>query len=242
MQDDRKRDMPSDPCILLTGTIVPNAEFTKHADVLTRKKAYLECIDYYSKFGRVHFLENSSYDLTSDEDFSKRNNFELHKFPLSSCPSKGKGFQEFEMLDAWFRKMSSTEMRWIKITGRYKVENFQKIFISCSNERSMEAFFEQKLPPSTVARTDIFYVTKNFYEKYLLDAYYDSDDGAGVYIEHVIRKRIADAHSVETFPVFPVVSGVSGSTNKKLSPSSFENLKYFIRNSTRIFDSKYRII
>ena len=40
---------------------------------------------------------------------------------------KGKGFQEFEMFDAYIAQHLNMSKFFIKITGRYIIEDFEKI-------------------------------------------------------------------------------------------------------------------
>ncbi|MBK6799323.1 MAG: hypothetical protein IPG76_21700 [Acidobacteria bacterium] len=40
----------------------------------------------------------------------------IRKFPLSASREKGKGYQEFEMLDSWIISEFDIPGRWIKIT------------------------------------------------------------------------------------------------------------------------------
>jgi hypothetical protein len=45
-------------------------------------------------------LENSTHALESDPAFQPADGFHVRHFPPSAHPERGKGFQEFEMLDA----------------------------------------------------------------------------------------------------------------------------------------------
>jgi len=64
-------EMNVDMGIVLTGTIKPNSNFVAVKSVSERRKQYLEAIKYYCKFCPVWFLENSEYDIESDNDFKK---------------------------------------------------------------------------------------------------------------------------------------------------------------------------
>ena len=92
--------------IVLTGTIVPNSNFTTYTNPQVRRAEYLAAIHYYSGFAPVYFLENSAYDLASDPEFISSEDVAIRKFPVSKFAERGKGFQEFEMLDAWLNQKS----------------------------------------------------------------------------------------------------------------------------------------
>ena len=114
---------PNDLAIVLTGTIVPSAPFTVHNDPRIRRREYLEAIRFYSEFAPVYFLENSPYPLGDDAEFNQFPNVRLRQRPLSTKPERGKGYQEFEMIDGWLLNEPQPPRRWVKITGRYLYRN-----------------------------------------------------------------------------------------------------------------------
>ena len=234
--------MDNDIAIVLTATIIPNSILTEHSDFILRRAEYLKAIDYYKKYANVFFLENSSYDLLSDKEFFKYENVFIRKFPPSSYPVKGKGYQEFEMLDNWLNTEVPAPSRWIKITGRYFVNDFDKIFSECINESHCSLVIEQKLPPSPVARTDIFYVTSAFYRHRFLGVYKYSDDAVNIYIEHVIRERLLQSDDFRLFRELPLITGISGSTGHALNLTLKKRLRRAIGNFLHRFNDRYRIV
>jgi hypothetical protein len=110
---------PHNLSIVLTGTIIPNTTLhTQYVDPEARRQDYLNAIHFYRNFAPVYFLENSSYDLKGDRAFQAIPKVTVHQFNASS-PARGKGFQEFEMLDQWIAIEPNLPKRWVKITGRY---------------------------------------------------------------------------------------------------------------------------
>ena len=119
--------------IVLTGTIIPNTNIRmKHLDAEKRRKEYLNCINYYRNFAPVYFLENSSYPVEEDLEFTSIPNVEIRKFPVSSFPEKGRGFQEFEMIDSFIKNEKNIPNKFLKITGRYFYTNIKDILIDIS--------------------------------------------------------------------------------------------------------------
>ena len=228
--------------VVLTATIIPNAILTEHSDFHQRRGEYLKAIELYQKYASVYFLENSAYDLLSDKEFFKYKNVFIRKFSPSKYIAKGKGYQEFEMLDNWLNTETSVPTRWIKITGRYIVSNFDKIFSECIDEKNSSIVIEQKKHPSTTALTDIFYVKSDFYKRRLLGAYVYSDDAVNKYIEHVIRERLQQTDDFRLFREMPLIMGVSGSTGDLLSITLKKKIRRIIGNILYIFNDKYRIV
>lgn len=227
--------------IVLTATIIPNAIKTEYQDFMQRRGEYLKAIDYYQQYGTVYFLENSSYDLLSDKEFFKYKNVYIRKFPQSKYINKGKGYQEFEMLDNWLNSEALVPERWIKISGRYLINNFDMIFTECLSENKYGIVIEQRLRPS-VALTDIFYVATDFYRRQLLGAYMLSDDAVNVYIEHVVRLKLKYSKECRVFHEMPLITGISGSTGQLLALTFFKRFRRGIGKLTYIFNKKYRII
>ena len=109
--------------IVLTGTIIPDAIKTVHRNWKVRRNEYLGAIRYYKKFSKVYFIENSHYDISHDGEFSSNERFQCFKFGASEEFERGKGYQEFQMLDE-FVKAGLEENSFIKVTGRYIYKNF----------------------------------------------------------------------------------------------------------------------
>ncbi|HEX5398089.1 MAG TPA: hypothetical protein VFY06_03470, partial [Verrucomicrobiae bacterium] len=92
---------PDELPIVLTATIIPNAPGAVAVDPQTRLAEYLRVAQFCRQFAPVFFLENSSYPLERHPEFAESPRFRVRRFPPSASPERGKGFQEFEMLDAW---------------------------------------------------------------------------------------------------------------------------------------------
>lgn len=229
---------------VLTGTIVPNSTFVVHDNVEKRREEYLRAIRFYSQIGTVYFLENSSYDLLNDRDFTKMKNVNIRKFPKSDNYNKGKGYQEFEMLDAWVAAEEELPDRWIKITGRYIIENIKSMVEKCTSEVQRE-FIADAYLKKRVVNTFIFYITTDFYRKYITGIYQECDDSKGLWIEKILFNKMG-MFPLEKFSYFnsqPKLSGLSGTTGVAFrSPTYKTKIKTLLRKFNYQINKNYIVI
>ena len=162
------------PIIVLTGTIIPNAFMGGFLSVEERKKDYLKAIRYYTRFGRVVFIENSDYDFEQDDEFKKISNLEIMQFPKSKYYDKGKGFQEFELIDRFVLASQDKYTSFIKITGRYIVSDFASIYKDC--QETDVPFIIDTSYKDKHALTYMFYSDIEFYKENLMNLYKQCDD------------------------------------------------------------------
>src|SRR5215469_10598384 len=87
--------------VVLTATIKPNVTGAAAMNPETRLAEYRQVMQFCKQFAPVYFLENSTYPLESQPDFANSDRLRVRRFTPSKNPERGKGFQEFEMLDAW---------------------------------------------------------------------------------------------------------------------------------------------
>jgi hypothetical protein len=220
--------------IIMTGTIIPNAISTKHVDLEDRRKEYLENIHFYSKFSTVFFLENSSYDLLSDPDFNIKN-VHLRKFKPSLYAEKGKGFQEFEMIDSWIKTEKNLPERWIKVTGRYKFLNFQQLLSDCEKNPYYDLIADRNYF-FKLCHTHIFCVNSNFYKTTFLGLYNHCDDRVFNALELVVEREVTQhMSSFRIFSVEPELVGISGTLGTDLKVSS---IVYNFRKIARAINYK----
>jgi len=221
-------------CMLITGTVVPNSNFVAHTNVEERLQEYYEGLSFYvSVFPSlpVYFLENSSYDFSSNPDFQNlftEKKITLVKFPVSDKFNQGKGYQEFEMLDKTIENLSGTFDSFVKITGRYKVLNLHRLLGSTDKDLLADSHKKHR-----VTQTNVFYVSGNFYLRHLKDLYLKVDDSKGFFIEKIVYEKLVREklfHKVGLFPVNPVIMGTSGSYGGGLGRNK---LKMRVRNTER---------
>lgn len=200
--------------IVLTGTIIPNANYVAVKSSQQRRSEYLAALKFYSSFGEVWFLENSGYNFDGDSAFLELKNVHIMKYPKSNQFDKGKGYQEFEMLDSFFTSDWQVGMpeRFVKVTGRYIIRNFASIFRECQNEIRCDALVDA-FQDRNVANTYLLYCTRKFYLRYMVKLFLQVNDSAGRYIEHVVFAMLKDkSPKFHMFQHNPVLDAVSGST------------------------------
>ena len=122
----------SKQCLIITATIQPNSNFVAKSSAEERRREYLNVLKYYSEMfsGDIIFVENSAYNFKDDTEFNQileLNNVQLIEFPKSLEIDKGKGYQEFEVLDFVVAQIEHKYIEFIKVPGRYLTVNFKKL-------------------------------------------------------------------------------------------------------------------
>jgi len=230
----------SELAIVLTATIIPNATFTAYADPAIRRREYLEAIRFYRRFAPVYFIENSAYRLSDDSEFREADGLMIRKQPVSTARARGKGYQEFEMLDAWLAGEPAPPRQWIKITGRYLYLNFSALLADC--RQSAARMIIDQCPRSRKARGYLFCVETEFYRERLAGIFRECDDEAGEWIEHALYRRLAGlpASEVRLFAEEPRLRAISGSTGASISATPLKfTAKRLLRRINRVFDKQY---
>lgn len=224
--------MMNDRCILITGTLVPNVSDLIEIDVERRRLEYLVALRFYRKVldMPIYFLENSIYDLKSDNEFQAvfSSGVELMKFPPSALPEKGKGYQEFEILDLAVDRLSEQFNSIVKLTGRYVVENIKALADLPVN--GLIADLHRKME---VAITGCFIADTTFYSAQISGLFEQCNDEKGDWIERVLYQKIKEEKlwsQVGLFPENPIYKGVPGSHVGTLERHP---LKMKLRNAER---------
>jgi len=231
---------PRNISIVLTGTIVPNVKINSlYNDPNKRKEEYLKCIKYYTQFSTVYFLENSVYSLEEDLDFQNIPNLIIRKFLPSSNPERGKGFQEFKMLDDWVINEKDNVENFIKITGRYFYPNFADIWQECQEKTKPKILINQYI--TAQAGVELFFTTRSFYKDVLLNLYLDSDDRKGVNIDICVYRKLKSLaqNSFERFYSNTRCIGFSGTKGKAMNNRIVDNFNIFMRKVNYFFDKRY---
>ncbi|MCE3228426.1 MAG: hypothetical protein K0S32_2977 [Bacteroidetes bacterium] len=222
--------------ILLTGTIVPNSIFTNYNNPQTRLADYIKAIKFYrSRFPNddIYFIENSEFDLNGDEafqDLRRENYFEVIRFPKSDKFNEGKGYQEFEMVDKAVDILKEKYSSFIKITGRYIVENISRITRGKCKGLIVDLNKRQQY-----AQTYLLWFTTDFYLENIKGEYKNVNDEQGRHIEHVVYQKIKNKNLFSSCSLFkrtPLTSGTTGSYGISLKRNK---LRVMTRNVERFF-------
>jgi hypothetical protein len=226
--------------IVLTGTITPQAIHTVYSDPAQRRLEYRDAIIHYARYAQVHFLENSGYRFENDPEFSMIAGVTYFEHPPSLKFDKGKGYQEFEMLDAWVDATKLLPARFLKITGRYIVKNIGAVLADCARETRVHALLERKLWPAHSARTDVACFETAFYKARIAGAYLRCDDSSGIYIENVLRRQLDHESNIQVFRHYPVKTGMNGSKGVPLPHGIRESIKIVLRDALYPLNTTHR--
>jgi hypothetical protein len=227
--------------IVLTGTIIPNTtNQLQHRDPLVRKSEYLTAIKFYSQFAPVYFLENSTYSLLEDTDFQHLSNTCIKKIPVSTSPEKGRGFQEFEMIDYWLNTEFAVPAKFLKITGRYIYENIQDILTECHNNSTASLLINQ-YRLSGFTESAIFYVTTAYYQQQIAGLYQECDDRSGWFIEKALHQRLqsVNANVCQRFEQSLSCTGIEGFSGQKMRRDWRDRINRNVATISYMLDKKY---
>lgn len=198
--------------IVLTGTIIPNQIVGVASDPEMRAAEYLAALAFYQQFAPVIFLENSGYALERHAGFRETARLQVRRFAPSTHPERGKGYQEFEMLDAWLAAEPQPPARWLKITGRYRILNIRAILAECAAEQRDGLVIDQVVR-SQMARTYLFCTTPAFYGREMAGLYRECDDRTGAWIERRLFAKLKgrETRFFKTQPRIQARAGTDGS-------------------------------
>jgi hypothetical protein len=205
----------SNICLILTASIIPNTNHVAVKNIKERRNQYLLALKYYREIfkGTIYFLENSTYDFSSDKEFLELSDKNIHliKFNISDENNRGKGYLEFKMLDDFFSQYTIKESYFFKITGRYLVKNLNKLIPL--DYITIVADAHKKMQ---VTLTGVFFSKVDDFKKEISGLYKYAYDDKGIFIEHVLYQRLTKKGKTHLFNVNPVIEGVSGSSGSSL--------------------------
>ncbi len=235
-----KRIVQDELSIVLTATIVPNVTGASSMNPESRLAEYRRVLQFCQQFAPVIFLENSRYPLEQHPEFADSSRLQVRRFPPSASSERGKGYQEFEMLDAWIDFESQPPARWLKITGRYQALNLGTILAECQREQEHVMLIDQ-LARLRLARTYLFYCTTAFYRERMAGLYRQCDDRNGDWIERVLYRELEKppCPPVRFFKTQPRLRASAGSTGNPFPTGKFQWLaKQSLRRINRLMDER----
>tara|TARA_B100000809_G_C15140054_1_gene532721 strand:+ start:7546 stop:8274 length:729 start_codon:yes stop_codon:yes gene_type:complete len=206
-------------CLIITATITPNSNYVVNTDSLKRRREYLDVLTYYSNIfsDAIYFVENSEFDFSKDQDFITLFNqahVNVISLPKSTEFDKGKGYQEFEVLDNVVARLHEKYEAFIKVSGRYLTTNFTKLI-----QQNNQGIVIDRHQKKEVAITAFFKCRMDFYQENLKNCYQKVNDSKGVFIEHLIYKKLkeVDNRKIDIFTETPIYKGISGSYGGSLN-------------------------
>ncbi|MFB0926259.1 MAG: hypothetical protein QMB65_13410 [Vicingaceae bacterium] len=179
-------------CLIITAKIKPNSVVVAQLDEKQRRLEYLVVLQYYIKNyqSAIYFIENSAYNFEEDSEFSTlfaMENVYLIKHTPSNEYTKGKGYQEFEMMDKTIVQIGEYFDEFIKITGRYKVTNFNQL----KNQKN-KGFVIDRHKKRKVAITSFFKCLITEYDDFVKGAFKEVDDSKEINIENILYNRLSE--------------------------------------------------
>ena len=224
--------------IVLTATIIPNLPGGAAENPEKRLAEYLTVRNFCLQHAPVIFLENSGYPLKKHSEWQETDRLRIHQYEKSEFPERGKGYQEFEMLDAWICSERQPPERWLKISGRYQVLNLKAILEECRHNQESSLVIDQ-LGRSRQARTYLFCTRTEFYHKRLMGRYRECDDRTGEWIERVLYRELEKEPraAIRCFKTQPRLRAVAGSSGNHFSNGKFSwQAKQTLRRLNQLID------
>lgn len=222
--------MSPDKCALvITSSVYVSAPLTALVDPRQREAQYLDALTFSireSPITRIIVCDNSGYRYPGSlvqmaASFDKK--LELLSFTGNSelVAEYGKGYGEGEILKFIFANslLIGEVDGFLKVTGRLKLVNIASLLRRADAAENYFMPISLLRPRFMVPRTAracvdvrVYYATRSFFRKVLLDAYQEVRDQDIHFLEHAFYKAISlSGNKVKCFPVAPEITGVSGS-------------------------------
>lgn len=213
--------------LILTCTVdVNGVEQMARADPVKRLDDYIKTFKLWIEnpyIENIIFTENSGYDLNEFYEISKsikhNKNIEFLSFNKNNYPrSLGKGYGEYLTLKEVVQnsKQLCVTKRFLKITGRYYIENIKKIIEGFGPNIEIYCNLTKGL---TYSDSRVFGGSLVFLNNYL--CFYGSsiNDSKKKYIEHALAESflrgVSDGLIWRFLSDTPIINGYSGTLDKK---------------------------
>ena len=245
-------DLAANTSLVLTATINPKGMPDSPFSVSDRMSQYIDALVYYAKqYPHLHsivFAENSGHDLAPIRQVVKAyTNVCFLSFGENDFPrERGKGYGELKLLCDCFDCATYPDTPlFIKITGRLKVLNLDRIFshynndvnFICDSKTLNVRFWNKSIQPiHTDAR--LFLMRRHFFDRYLRSSASRVNENEGFYLEnllHELAQMTIDngAGVIDRFAVEPDIEGYGAHFGGKNYRSPKQRLKYIVRNIAR---------
>src|SRR5262249_46354525 len=191
--------------LIITSTVYVNSDLTVVTDPGLREQQYIDSILFYigsAGTKKIVVCDNSGFDYSKIERLpaqAKQHGKEIEFLSFQGDKDKikqrGKGYGEGEIMEYTFRnsRLLGKESDFFKVTGRVLVLNIDRIV---SKVIPGEVCFQKVTmnPFSTLHKfkvdTRLYYCSRAFFERNLLDAYKTVDDNGGRYLENAYFDRL----------------------------------------------------
>jgi len=211
--------------LLLTATIDPKDQiFLKRKNPIVRENDYLITLQKWLKKGSfpIVFCENSGYSLNKINNLLETHHnlkTEVLQLNRKRYPNNlGKGYGELLIMKhAIFNSKIIKDSDYvIKITGRYFINNIEKIIEPLTKKQNIFVLADLK-KNLTWADSRIFACKPPFILNYLAQFQDLLNDYEGFYLEHALARAtlraIADGYKWVPFPTKPIIIGYYGTSD-----------------------------
>ena len=211
--------------ILLTACVNPNGmAYTTVQNPQIRLNQYKTTLRWYleNTKEKIVFIENTLCDFSNDfYEYITSGRLEYITFEGNTYNRMlGKGYGEAMILNTALEqsKILRESDTIIKITGRLKILNINKLIHNIKSQKTVYANTDIKNGHAFCYST-IFISPKEFLKKYFLPKINSLNDSNGYYFEHLlydtmmIWRKAGESHSDFKSPL--IIDGISGSTGKK---------------------------
>jgi hypothetical protein len=221
-------ELGHDTVVLLTATINPgNVPYLVRRDPLVRSEDYKSALRSWLADPLpcpIVFCENSGYDLTAVESLcgghDKRIEFLSLREDAATFP-RGKGYGEVGIVGYALKESSllRNARRVLKVSGRVYVPNASALVASMDRLPAVDVFCDLRRN-LTWGNSRVFCASKDVLTNHLVPRRCLIDDSRGLFLEHALARAVhgvmAEGGRWSHLPVAPVVTGISGTSNRAL--------------------------
>lgn len=227
--------------LILTSCInPPRQNFLKLTDFKERYLQTVDSIKFYidtGVFENIVICDGSNYNLKNDKivTYAKERNVNLEilcfKQNFSNVIKFGKGYGEGEIVEFITKhsQLYNNIKNFIKITGRLKILNIKDIISKLDENKDYFDFF----PAIKIGCVDtrFYMIRKHVFETVLLNSYKKVNDDNRYSYEYSFTDdlHLNNVHPYR-FPVAPIFSGYSGTTNTQYTKDCYYYLKRILIN------------
>jgi hypothetical protein len=230
---------PKNITLLLTACVNPEGmRFTALQDPQVRYKQYIDAVRFYLEKTslKIVFIDNSGCDISFEfEEYIRKERLEVLYFNGNSFDKKlGKGYGEMLIIEYALKYSCfiSKSQYILKITGRLKLLNIDKVLQQISLQRDLDILLNL-INMLSYADSRCFAASYSFFQT-LVSSKEQVNDSINVTFEHVllatVHRRIEEGYKGYKFYLnknFFRFSGMSGTSGNTFSSNL---LRYFWKN------------
>lgn len=240
--------------LLMTATILPQESWNlKLKDPGRRLEQYISSLEYYivnTGIERIVFCENSNYSFDTRRILQLAGQYgkevEIIQFAADkdAILKHGKGYGEGEIIKYAMGKSRLLKQSeyFIKVTGRLKITNIDKIRAKLSLDR---IYMNKSLIEYQAMDTVLYCMPKRVFQRHFMYAYRQVCDKKYNYIEHVFKRVVREDNlEVHSLPLYLDIQGVSGTVGVPYQKDMGGRRIYDLLSQMDLFNKNivYRII